>query len=760
MNNPGLRTFATATATRPPTHPIWGDINDDVDPDRRLDPDDEDSDYMPSANFGRWRTPGQTARVPTEVGPPFAPGEIPDDVIHGEVISPEEEAGADSILRGEHESDQPSANPDVEAARRDLHTPGSAVAVSTLSQLLSGAHPHSMSQDAMDAAHDWLSQRFTGVRVNPKHGTLVAVSPTGAQMARRRTHLPAVPGPIPAPQEPVYELTNKHGKFESTRPDRLVRALLAFTIMQHEIDRKKRDEDDGLTSTSGFLDKVKDVLHGKHNTRDSFYVPAEAVFEAGNGSDTNEHGVHGGYVMAAENAPADWYRNGHGTAYSPGHSMRLMLDPVEAARVRPDYLYPGHTFTYAPANGHTVPRMHGGIMYYVRDHVHPAVQGRGFDYPPRPATKAPRARKPVPKPVTGPPASPPLAVEPERPSYYDDLDPDVVSRYEDLMADPTPAPTAERPDWAGPTIDMPIYRRRTTSMARPNDLCPVCASGYLEPYDGEFHECLNCGSLVKHVGFEKESSRKPPRNRGGLGRGLADLTYEGDPLGIGSENTAEPVDLDETMAHHPLAGEELPEDADVYVAPRNRTAAFENADDIDEFMGKHGFQPIHKPGHPRAYLMPVDGRRGGGSYFRLSEGTPREDGQSPGWVLSADNIPPREWSNERGEPQMHVNVDRYVKDPKKPAGIRHGLPDLGDRMIGPKNILAAGSHPIEDDSLNRAIRDVAQHGRNSATFQNTFMDTAYEPPRPPNPAAPGMTQRKLRGLSTVNPGIGRFASAI
>jgi hypothetical protein len=292
-----------------------------------------------------------------------------------------------------------------------------------------------------------------------------------------------------------------------------------------------------------------------------------------------------------------------------------------------------------------------------------------------------------------------------------------------------------------------------------NDLCPVCASGYLEPYDQDYHECLNCGSLVKHVGFGKAAAAKRPQ-RGGLGRGLKDIApYEGDPLNLasgGSENPDNVVDLDETYAH-PLAGEENMNPDEVYQAPRDllgKQAA--EIDPIDEHMGKLGFQPHHKPGQSRMYMMQMPGTPGG--HLRLTEGVPTAAGAPSGWALTADHIPSRDLWSARGQkpyPERNVLLDRMTNKPGETESFKQPLPDLGERQMASKTFLAGGHHPIEDPALNFAIRDVAKNGRNSHTYWNALNGTAYEPP---SPHPKGSTQRELRGLSSVNPGLARFAS--
>ncbi len=901
MANPGLAVFAFGTI-RTPGHPLNIDPYED---DPYLDEGENDSDYVPPINFGRWRNPGHPL-VPTHVGPAFAPGEKPEDVIHGEVISPEEEAGADGILKGEHESDSPSANPDVETARRDLHTPGSSIAVSALSKLLRGARPESMGQDALDAAHEWLKRRFTGLKVNPAHGTLVAASPTGTQMVKRETHLPAIPDREP---EPTYTLTNKHGVFESHDPQQVVRALVAFQIMHNAIERRKKDEDDNnsLSSTSGFLHRIRDALDSR--SKPSFTPPPGAVFEPGHGIDVNQHGVRGGYVTHSSAAPPGWLHDGEGTAYSPGHDMRLMLDPNEAINPRFDPRFKGHTFTYAPnhATGHLVQRNLNGLTYYVQNRIHPAARGSGFDLPssmrtppaPRSAPRAPRVDEEMDR---GRAPRPPRPRRSPRPTRVDEeADRGIASAPPPASASaslPAPAP-APRWRWVGEG-EEPVFRFdgdpgwTRESSVQVNDLCPVCASGYLEPYDRDFHECLNCGSLVKHVGFEKQAARKAPR--GGLGRGLNQIMeYQGDPLNLASGGSENPENtdqdaLDDEGYAHPLADEELDPDYIGYQAPRNILGAFSNSeqdqklnadlywrtfpssvapglvpghdahnaeqqvreaednfggglgrwwsptregaafyggpgnvlvgaridssdlkdpehssgliarrpaqlaiehvavgepdgswtdldvppgltswthrpvdhvssvgDPIDEFMGKQGFQPIHREGQPRTYLAPLTDTPG--AYARLTEGTPRPDGGPAGWVLTADHIPYREQWMQGDQPYARRDLthERLTTDPK-PKPFKTKLPDLGDRVLGQKTFLASGTHPIEDDRLNRAIRQVAKGGRSSTPYWNAFDSTAYEPPRLPGEHDEG-TQKEKRILSSVgNPGLSRFVS--
>lgn len=794
MKNPGLDVF---TYVRSPSHPLNDPLGDGFDPDSGAN-----SDYVPPAEFGRWRTPGQSLRYPIHQGPPFKPGETPEDVVHGEIVSPEEQDGANRILSGEHESGVPSENPHVEHARQELHTPESASAVHTLSGLLSGVHPSSVSPESMDAAHEYLSRHFSGVRVNPHHGTLEAGSSAGMQLVRRKTNLPAIPER--PREEDSYALTNKHGTFESKDPKKLVRAMLAFQILHNELaEKKKKDSDGDLSSTSG----LKDFINRRHTPRHDL-VPG-AVFEPGHGTDENRNGVRGGYVAHDADAPVDWRRDAFGIAYSPGHSINEMLDPVKATKPRPDPYFPGHTFTYSRSmgTGHTIERYGGGAKYFV-NRLHPAARGPGFDLPPVPKVKSPAGSTPRKRKST-PPIPP------------------------------------------------------TTSAVKVNDLCPVCVSGYLEPYDSDTHECLNCGSLVKHVGFDKQASRKP--SRGGLGRGLKDIQpYEGDPLNLASGGSDNPDNAvpDEDYAH-PLADEEVDPEYVGYEAPRrllDRTSAlydtgldkednlkyfkdsdfrpsvktmtdrpmftlkhindqphsedggdnwdspavhapkntcetcylrygdlytgpdehededhdFEpfqkdvgarfsaaDADPLDEQLGKHGYFPIHKPGEERAYLAPLPGSPGG--YARLTEGVPHPVTGERGWLLTADHVPAQEQWTKGGKPlrQRSVPMDRMTQDPREGKPFRSKLPDPGNRTMADKSILAAGTHPIEDGTLNRAMRDLAARGRNSETYQKVF-DTAYEPPRLPPEQG---TQRERRMLSSVspapahNPGLSRFVSA-
>lgn len=747
MKNPGLSAFAAPTTfVRSPNHPLNIDpLEDDPELDEN---DDNNSDYVPPVNFGRWRTPGQSVHVPVHQGPPFRSGE-PEDVIHGEVVSPAEQDSADKIINGDHESDSPSANPYMEKAREDLRSPGSDVAVTALSRLLKGERPDTMGSHLMDAAHDWLSQRFTGVRVNPEHGVLEAASPAGSQVVKRQMNLPAIPD---HPAQPVYSLTNKHGTFKSDDPQRIVRAMVAFQIMHNEIAQEQHKKDDdqgnGLAATSGIGDWIADRLYKQKPAR--LEVPPSAVFEPGRGIDHGPDNKTGGYVMPAAMAPLGWWRH-QGTAYSPGHHMRLMLDPHEAEQPRNDPRFPGHTFTYAPnaATGHQTQRLLGHVNYFVQDLVHPAARGAGFDLLPEPEQPpAPKVKTPKP-PAAGrvpkrgprlPPHEPPRSLPPS------------------TIPPPPPPPLP------------PLPPPPKTSAVQSNDLCPVCASGYLEPYDSEHHECLNCGSLVSHVGFDKESSKKPPR--GGLGRGLGQIMdYQGDPLNLASGGSENPVndgieEIPEGGYVHPLAGEENQNPDEVYQAPRDllgrqayaeewmtralQHMASEEGELLDEQMGKIGYQPLHKPGqdYERAYYAPMPGASGG--YARLTEGT------NGGWALTADQAHDREKWTQGGKPfrQRSIPVDRATADPNQVQQFRQPLPDPGNRLMPEKSFLASGHHPIEDDSLNRALRDVATNGRNSQTYRKV-LDTAYEPPKLPPESG---TQRERRLLSSVNPGLAKFIS--
>lgn len=836
MRNPGLADFSSGYV-----HPGWEDINDPSDPDFvDIDDDSEWGEFTRGHDFGRWRTPGQsTIRVPVKQGPIFAPGKTPEDVIHGEVISPREQDAADRIINGEHESDSPSDNPDVERARQFLRGQGADDTVGTLSGLLRGEDPKDVG--GLDEAHDWLSRHFTGVRVNPHHGTLLAQSPAGTQLVRRQQYLPAIPQPVMEPT--TYKLTNKHGDFESEDPQRIVRSMIAFQIVQNNIaaqEKKDRDsrDDDGLVSTSGFWEGIVRGLTGPKKPKPRTDVPPGAVWEPGRGNDVNNKGQSGGWVARSVDAPDHWIHVG-GTAYSPGHAMRLMFDPQEAVKPRSDPRFPGHTFTYAPnpETGHTEPRRLGNVNYWVQPDIHPAARGAGFDLVPTPKVTPPGPGR-----------------MPRRP--------------------PAIPPHSRRPSGGG-SIGGGLPP--TTSAVQANDLCPVCASGYLERYDSQHHECLNCGSLVTHVGFERRaaadetgrqdwSKDKPShlmgpeplryatqrqhdllgelgwyadrnsgeyakergslmhglvaepdgiwahsvrdsstgeeyesshpdfgsamnsvidinnganpkdqgyrrtaaaRPKGGLGRGLKQIQeYEGDPLGLsngGSEN-ANQEDHPDGGYVHPLAGEQLDQDYVGYEAPRrilDKEAG--ELDPIEEFMGKQGFQPIHKPGQSRVYVK-RDGDLGG-AYWRLTEGALNQHGKPSGWSLTFDHArTPERWErnnqpyvDDRGRPSQYMpEALPSTKADEKRRRRPMRLNDLGEHALAQKSFVAGGSHPIEDDALNRAIRDVAQHGRNSQTYRKVWDDAAYEAPVPPKPG-PGMTQRDLRGLSSVtNPGLARW----
>lgn len=776
MKNPGLTTFAAATTY---THPRFETINRD-DPD--FDPEEEEgegSDYMPPSGhghedvgFGRWRNPGQSLRVPVHIGPPYQPGEKPGDVIYGEIVSPEEQDAADRIIHGEHESAHPSVNPFVAKAQEDLHTSASSDTVETLSGLLKGGSPDEVG--GLDEAHDWLSQRFDGVRVNPHHGTLETTSPAGKQLVMRHRGELAVPEGEPAPAD-TFSLTNKHGKFESRDPHRLVRTMMAFQIMHNEYlleqRRRKEEEDneDGISKAAGWpFKKIRDAFREGLGVDSSTPHPEGAVFEPGLGTDQNGKGHRGGWIAPAETAPTHWRRY-NDVAYSPGHHMNELLDPAKASKPEPDPLAPGHTYTYIPSGDHQIKRQQGGTTYFVTK-LHPdAVHGRNVpkEEEPEPAPAPPPrpARAPRSAPGSGPGRMPmrgrvpgehtsPLSLPPS--GAYPTVEPQDLSDLE-------PPKRRPRPNEHEGAVKSNL-----------NDLCPVCASGYLEQYDGTHHECLNCGSLVKQTEqppvvkrerSAKTAARRPPR--GGLGRGLKDIMpYEGDPLALGtggSENPDNVVDLDETQTHHPLAGEELDPDAEVYTAPKRLLDKQSGEmDPIDEFMGKHGFSAAHKPGHARLYVKPDEDVEG--AYYRLTEGAPHPQTGERGWALTLDHIPSREtWMQGEDEyPGRSISLQRSVKDPNKPSEFRQALPDPGNRILPNKVMLAAGSHPVDDDHLNRAIRDVGRKGRNSATFWNAFNSTAYEPPLQPAPGKKGdpfssSEQRRLRGLSSVdNPGLTRF----
>lgn len=724
MRNPGLAVFSgpVMTEQRP-------SINDDVDPDRREA--EESSDFTPPAEFGRWRNPGHPIKVPFQFGPPYQPGESPHEVMYGELLTKEDQASADRILNGDHDSDHPSDDHLVERARQDLHTDAAGNAVETLSGLLSGGSPEDVG--GLDEAHDYLSRHFTGIRINPHHGTLLARSPAGTQMVVHKRHLPAIPEEPEPAKPPVFSLTNKHGTFESPDPKRIIRTMVAFQIVHNALERKKREEEEdqnGLNTTSGFMHDLvrgglgKQILHNIRHGVPTFTVPKDAIFEPGHGTDQNDKGHKGGWV-SSHGLPG-WHHDARtGVYYSPGHSMGLMLDPARNKNPHNDPNHLGHTFTYAPnpETGHTIERQTGGITYFV-NRLHPAARGKGFDVP-RPS---------------GPGAVPRPAASPTSPA----------------------APAPRRP------MPPPSRPRKTTSSTQVNDLCPVCASGYLEPYDNDFHECLNCASLVKHIGFERQAAARP---KGGLGRGLKQIMeYTDDPLNLGTGGSENPENMPEDAPEegyaHPLAGVERDPDYVGYEAPKGRLldkqAGQIEDEEIEEHLGKLGFQPHHGRSG-RMYVMPdphIDG-----AYYRLTEGVPTGPDGPRGWALTADHVSANSGWTKDGDSVRHLPIERKTNDPTKTKMLRQPLPDTSNRPMSEKNILATGTHPIEDDNLNRALRDVAKNGRNSATYQNTFMDTAYEAPRPPV-SGPDKTQRDLRLLSSLehmafpvissNPGLVRF----
>jgi len=317
---------------------------------------------------------------------------------------------------------------------------------------------------------------------------------------------------------------------------------------------------------------------------------------------------------------------------------------------------------------------------------------------------------------------------------------------------------------------------RRTGAVSTNDLCPVCASGYLEPYDHEFHECLNCGSLVKHIGFEKAAAARP---KGGLGRGLGQIIDPGASsvgMGLNPDGSTNPdavVDLDETQTHHPLAGETNSDPDAVYVAPkrlRDKRSAAE-ADPIDVFMGKHGYQPIHKAGQPRVYRADMPGLNGRQSAV-LMEGT------NGGWVLGTKAGPwhaSEKWEDESKKPYTKGRIDVPTTNPgRKP--FKQPLPSQGDTGAAEMSLLARGHHPIEDPRLAWAIEDLAKNGRNSQVYHQPLLNSAFEPRQLPDvPAAPEgdvktpyseAEQRRLRGFSSTdqiafpvmgsNPGLTKF----
>lgn len=102
-------------------------------------------------------------------------------------------------------------------------------------------------------------------------------------------------------------------------------------------------------------------------------IPAGAIFEPGYGDDLGPNGeTRGGYVIDIGehgSIPEGWYQDNKRprVAYSPGHSMKLMLDPELARTPRADFLFPGHHFTYAPnpERGYVIPKHLRGFDYYV-----------------------------------------------------------------------------------------------------------------------------------------------------------------------------------------------------------------------------------------------------------------------------------------------------------------------------------------------------------------------------------------------------------
>jgi hypothetical protein len=723
MDNPGLDVFAAATtyAERPANHPLWDDIREgdpDYDPDHEEDP----SDYVAPKEFGRWRTPGQT-RIPTIVGPKFHPEETPSDVIHGEVISPEEENGADHILNGEHESDHPSTNPYVEEARQDLKTTGSAIAVETLSGLLRGGRPEDVGE--LDETHDYLRRHFTGVRVNPHQGVLQAQSQYGTQLVRRHANLPAVPGQPPPP--PTYSLTNKHGEFKSEDHTKLVRTMIAFQILHNELGKKKDEEDktsDGITTTSGFFDWLDRVHQEKSKP---LIAPPGSKFEPGNGTDIGPGGIKGGWVTKILGAPSDWNpSHDEGVAYSPGHARSWVYNERKARTPIDDRYYPGHQFTYSPSayTGHSIPIQQGNFTIYV-DELHPLARAQRAEQRQGPGpTGRPRRR----------------------------------TQDQGQIGQVTTAPVSP----AGPAA-QPMTRRtpppqppRKKSAVSANDLCPVCVSGYLEPYDGDYHECLNCGSLVKHIGFEKVAA--PRRRPGGLGKGLGQLLQEqdtSDPLNLANGGSEAEGFVAPEQSHHPLADEEnaTPEEEQFRARKRilDKQAEAEPIT-MDEHLGKFGYQPIHKDGELRAYLAEMPGSRD--HYVRLTE-HPNDK-----WVMTADTAPARDqWDSSRGgrpSPQRGSTLQTVNPVNYQQIGERQvPFPDQGDRAAPRKSVLAEGHHPVHDPELAKAIADVSVNGRDSQTYQRVLTNpfVAKKPPVP----GPDMSQQHLRGLSSVeNPGLTRF----
>lgn len=796
--NPGLKVHGGPTTY---VHPRMEDIRRG-DPD--FDPEEEEgegSDWVP---FSGWRREhGTPLRVPVQVGKALSPDQAI-NAIQGEVISPEEQDAAEGIIHGQHESPQPSANPDVAAAQSDLHTEDSDTAVRTLSDLLAGAHPSTMSTDAMNAAHAYLSKHFTGVTVNPSGGHLVAQSPAGTQIAVRKQHLPAV---RTQPATATYSLTNKHGTMESEDPQRIMRAMVAFQIVHNLVMEKKKDQDDnqnnGITTTSGAfgemvnrgLDRMDraqvDLGHAiSDRTRRLLrmppkqwpaaptpeHMPASARFFPGQGSHTGPGGVQGGYMMKTSDpefpgTAAGWTT--HGTmGYSPKHWRSEQLDPVRGKVPFEDPYNPGHHITYQPntATGHIHERNDGSTTYFADD-FHPAVIDN-YDVPEhiRQAQQdAQRAQQQAAqrggRMRSGPRAAPHASPGPAAGGAIGP-GPVVPPRPQGRMQGPLPPPPPRRPPPPPPPPDIDLGEMPHHGAAKDNmnDLCPVCASGYLEPYDSTYHECLNCGSLVKHVGFEKAAARRPI----GLGRGLKGIPVQegSNPVGISQDADEEAAAVDEVpedQKQHSLRGQENQNPEAVYQAPTQlrekgqvrRKAA---ADPIDEFMGKHGFTPRHKAGQSRMYLRAEPGVQG--AYWRLTEGAPHPKTGQRGWALTFDHVHgPDAWErstgepyeNQKGEPITTMPAPIESTRPTKKVRRPMGLPDLGDRALGEKSFVASGAHPIEDDSLNRAIQDVGQNGRNSQTYLDHISQHGFDMPALPS----GTTQRDLRGYSSVrqNPGL-------
>lgn len=740
MRNPGLRVLGGPTTY---VHPRFEDIRrGDVD----FDPEEEEgegSDWVPFAGWNdRARNPGQPLR--TKVGPAFKPGETPEDVIHGEVVTPEEQDAADHIINGDHESDQPSDNPDVEHARQDLHSDSANQTVHTLSDLLNGGSPQDVG--GLDEAHDYLtSRRFTGVRINPKRGELMAQSPAGMQLMKREVNLPAVREQQGEEVKPTYKLVNKHGTFESHDSHRLVRAMVAFQLVNNAIEmqreKRERDRDKQLATTSGALGNLTQGFYNwlsKKRSKPSYVPSPHAIFEPGAGVEHGPKGAAGGYggwVAPSHLAPDHWLEDPHpdvNVSYSPGHFMNHFIDPVLNKVVHPDKEVAGHTFTYgeAPATGHTIPIESRGFTKWVKP-IHP--QGRE-QLRKNPITEMPEPAGTIPTPATrAEPHDPPLSLGPSGP-HFPDLPP------------------------------------RTSAV---NDLCPVCASGYLEPYDSQFHECLNCGSLVKHVGFEKEAASRP---KGGLGRGLKNIetpeaTKSQAIMDIAHGGTQDPNKPDEprpTAEYHPLRGEEMPEEYQEYQPPKRIVGAAEPEPiTLDEHLGKFGFQPTHRAGDSRrAYVAPLPGTTGG--YASLIERKPHPiTGEDRGWTLRAVHVPPEEQYTQHGAPYEKSNIplNRYmVSGPDYTKQFNQPLTDPGERMMPQVSDLASGFHPVHDTDFARAIADVGINGRDSQTYQDAVLTNPFVAARPSTPG-PGKSQKELRGLSSVdqmsfpvisNPGLTRL----